>query len=181
MVSNNRRAIICACDFGSAFEYVENACIAQMRDTGVSSAKPLPPWICTALSAQRPGHARRDQLRHAGFKVAAPPFIPRTRCKIRHLPGDHGFHRHHRNLVGDAWKRDNSSFRTACVPAQLCKRHLHRRLSNTHGSAQRSECVPPQEGLHQLPETRGPRRLRSRFSDFTKKPSNAISYSFIPR
>ena len=74
----------------------------RMRETGNSSAKPLPPWICTALSAADPGDARRQQLRHAGFQIAAPSGILLARGKIGELPRDHDFDRHHRDLVGDA-------------------------------------------------------------------------------
>src|SRR4029078_7342550 len=77
----------------------------RMREIGNSMAKPLPPWICTALSALDqamrdaardmravvgvgPGDASGKQLRHPGFEIAAPSGILLTRGIISELPRD---------------------------------------------------------------------------------------------
>ena len=54
----------CAWIVGGPLEDVEDARVARMRLILYSSAKPLPPWICSALSRAGPGHARASQLGH---------------------------------------------------------------------------------------------------------------------
>ena len=105
----------------------------RMRDIGNSSAKPLPPWICTALSASAQATRAAEQLRHAGFEIAAPAGILFARGVIGELPRDHDLDRHHRDLVGDAREFDD---RLAELNARFARsqRLLHRRLRDADGA-----------------------------------------------
>jgi hypothetical protein len=50
-LSINRRAMTCAWISAAPSKMLRIRASHKMRDTGNLSAKPLPPWICTALSA----------------------------------------------------------------------------------------------------------------------------------
>ena len=56
---------------------------------------------------RRPGHARGQQLGHACFEVAAVAAILLARGEIGELARDHGFGRHHGDLVRDAREIDD--------------------------------------------------------------------------
>ena len=65
------RAITCAWISPAPSKIFRMRASHSTRLIGYSSAKPLPPWICSALSAARPRDARRQQLGHAGLEIAA--------------------------------------------------------------------------------------------------------------
>ena len=77
------------------------------REIGYSRAKPLPPWICSALSAAAQATRAREQLRHARLEVAAPALVLGAGGEIGDLAGDVDLDRHHDELVGDAGEMDD--------------------------------------------------------------------------
>src|SRR5262249_14618641 len=51
LAASSRRAMTCAWISAVPSKMLRMRASQRMRETGNSSAKPLPPWICTALSA----------------------------------------------------------------------------------------------------------------------------------
>ena len=133
----------------------------RMRDTGNSSAKPLPPWICTALSASAQATRAAEQLGHAGLEVAAAAGILLARGVIGELARDHDLRRHHGDLVGDAREPDDRPAELHAV-LRVVERLLHRRLGDADG-ARRGLDARGFERLHQLLEAHAPRRRRAGF------------------
>ena len=148
------------------------------REIGYSSAKPLPPWICSALSAAAHATRAAKQLGHARFEVAPPARVLRPRGEIGDLARDVDFHRHHGELVGDAGKMDD---RLAELGALLgvAQTELEGGLSDPDG-ARRGLNAGRLESLHQLLETLALDAAEQALAG-TSKPSKAISYSFMPR
>ncbi len=148
--SSSRRAMTCAWISAAPSKIDRMRASHRMRDTGNSMAKPLPPWICTALSAFGPGDPRREQLRHAGLEIAAAAGVLLPRRVVGELARDHDLDRHHGDLVGDARETDD---RLAELHAALriAERLLHRRLRHADG-ARRGLDARRLEGRHELLE-----------------------------
>ena len=116
--SSNRRAMTWAWISAAPSKILRMRASHRMRETGNSSAKPLPPWICTALSAAAQATRAARELRHAGFEIAAPAGILLPRRVIGELARDHDFDRHHGELVGDAREIDDRLAELHARPAR---------------------------------------------------------------
>ena len=85
--SSSRRAITCAWISTRPSKIDRMRASHSTREIGYSSAKPLPPWICRALSAA-PRDPGGEELRHAGLEVAAPPLVLGAAGEIGELARD---------------------------------------------------------------------------------------------
>src|SRR5215510_7763896 len=148
--SSSRRAITSAWISAAPSKIDMMRASQSNRDTGNSSAKPLPPWICTALSAA--AQATRAVQIHGGngFEVAALAGILLPRREICELPRQHDFGRHHGELVSNAREIDD---RLAELPALagITQRLVERRLRQAN-RARGGLDARRFERRHQLPE-----------------------------
>ena len=119
------------------------------REIGYSSAKPLPPWICSALSAQAQD-AGAKQLGHAGLEVATLVVVFLPGREIGELARHHDLHRHHRELAGDAGEVDQRLAELLAVFGVL-QAHFERVLGHADGAGGGLD-AGGLEGLHQLLE-----------------------------
>jgi hypothetical protein len=115
-----------------------------------SSAKPLPPWICSALSAAAQATRAPKQLRHAGLEVAAAAGVLLARGEQRELARRHHLGRHQRQLVGNPREGDDGLAELRALPGIL-QPEVERVLGHAHG-ARRGLDARGLEGLHQLLE-----------------------------
>jgi hypothetical protein len=76
------------------------------REILYSSAKPLPPWICTALSAAAPATRAASSFAMPASRSQRRPLSFFPGGVIADLARDHDLRRHHGDLVGGAGKFD---------------------------------------------------------------------------
>src|SRR5262245_48237437 len=116
-------------DLGGALEDRQDAGVAQQARHRVFERKTIAAVDLHGIVGRRPRHARRQQLGHAGFEIAAPSRILLARRMIGDLARNHDLDRHHGDLVGDSRKPDE---RTAELLAFLgvAQGDLHRRLGD---------------------------------------------------
>ena len=148
------------------------------RLIGYSSAKPLPPWICSALSAAAQATRAREQLGHAGFEIAALAVVLVAGGEIGELARHHDLDRHHRQLVSHPRELDERL-------AELLALHRimqpeFKRLLRHADRARGGLDAGAFEGLHQLLEAL-PLYAAEQVGRRHRKPSKPSSYSFMPR
>ena len=122
----------------------------RTREMGYSRAKPLPPWICRALSAHRPGDAGGEELGHAGLEVAAAARVLLAGGEVGELAGDHDLDRHHRELGIDAGEGDQRLAELVAVPG-VAQGELQRALRHADGAGGGLD-AGGLEGAHELLE-----------------------------
>ena len=138
--SSSRRAMTCAWISAAPSKMLRMRASHSTRLTGYSSAKPLPPWICRALSAAAQATRAREQLGHAGLEVAAPALVLLARGEIGELARDHDLDRHHRELVGDAREGDQIGLPNCLRSCGVAQAELEGRTGPRRWRARRSGC-----------------------------------------
>ena len=149
--SSSRRAITCAWISAAPSKMLRMRASQRIREIGYSSAKPLPPWIWSALSADDPGDARGEELRHAGLDVAPFPGVLRARGEVGELARGQHLGRHDRELVADARERREAASRTGPARSRSASPDRARRLRDAD-RARGGLDARGLEGLHQLLE-----------------------------
>ena len=149
------------------------------RLIGYSSAKPLPPWICRALSAAAQATRARQQLGHAGFEIAAAACVLLAGGAIGELACRHDLGRHQRQLVGDAREGEIG------LPNWLRSQGIARPRSSAFWATPMARAAvwmrAALEGLHQLLEALALDAAEQVFRLDRESRRSAISYSFMPR
>src|SRR5262249_27793619 len=89
-------------DLGRSLEDVEDARVAQNTAHRIFHGVAVAAVDLQRVVGVAPGHARGQELGHAGLDVAAPGGVLLAGGEVGELAGDHGLDRHPGDLAGDA-------------------------------------------------------------------------------